>query len=1445
MGLFGKVYGGTVKNLTVANFSSDGEITTTGVIAAYADSSSESAATFENISIVNCNPRVYNIGNGGIVGCAGWYSRNEDLSATDTPVTFRNITVDQTNKISALWGTYDVSCGGILGQYYPDSACGLKFENCHIAAIIDVNNDVCANYQYYWYRYSGMLMGTVRANKTEGGYTVADTTGIEVTGCTYTYGSWNEYWYCELVKNSSASYTHDYQFGRLTNIDALTEISSDGGKTWLKEGNFALVSDDRKSVECYHIFKNSEGQLYRHFHDQPDESNPSVYEDFDLDGNGQLDDLKEDRQRYYLPFGQVLNGLGYGVKPTYEMEGFELVEDGTVISGEKFVQKADAVLTYIPGERIYLKDLIGLNVDRSKLSQSSLYAAVSPVAENGVVSATYSRDVENWENNYITFSNDSVDAAKLVITDYFYCTPTVIYLNPVTAAPKFEAKNVERDAYTTITLGELFDLKAGATISANVTATVTDPNGAETTVTGTSADWATQSINLTKDGQWKVVIIEKDASCEATETTFTVNKADKFDKKFNKDFLYRVGNENEFNIGYIFGEAETAVALNSANVQVDITKVDGDVTWTVAPNTTTWTSGKLKFTGTGVVKVTISAEAANDEVLMLEVINAKNLTSAEGATGTEKQRKSVVLIKDVNTATYCSYTYANVYGNGFTYSLNGAPTTYRSQQGHGILIAKNALFDNVVIVGDIYNSYGAYTNQNYYNVAIDCAEGNSVIRNCYIANCAAPGRTRAGSVTIENTTLYGGTVANWILDSGTTMLNNVTTANFDDGRKLVGMGIVFHPDATEYSKLIISGTLKQYNFMSEAKVPDDTYAKEVHTKMFSSTCSKYHFGSSPNRYANAGIVAMTDKVTFSNITDEANTGYSLTTGVQLGDKVGFVYSQPNTLGTVDNGYNFDTDLHVASSYGIVEPDYDFDYTEKNYQAKEEGKNDYCYEEGGVVYISMDEGDTFNWDTSILTAEKVGNPLAYTVSMNGTDYTGKSIAFNTADDYTVTYSYTDPYNYTLDANGNITTYSARYEKTVQISVAVIEATTKHAVFTFGSNNTASTTVTVGTQTYVMPNVSGTSNSFGSTTVNGQTIYYPIVEIIMSDGKTTHSAGWNAYFPVFSGVVTITDYKDEGRSDETVVYNGTTTSMPTNLSVNGTPSQLFKYQSKSNAGESPVVKNNKLVYSSASIEADREEYNLLVSYLYKDNANTTFCYYVGYHAPAQKYSPGCFTPDTLVTLADGTQKRVDALSFDDKILAWDFFSGGYAEQNISILVNHGEDLYRVANLQFSDGSVLRLIADHGVFDYDLNKFVYITVDNMADYVGHRFVQYNADGGYNVVTLENAFETEEYTSAWSITSAGTSNAFASGLLTVAPPEDFYNWIEMDGKLHYDVEQFQKDVETYGLYTYDVFADYVTYDQFVDWNGAYLKIAVEKGYFTFEYILELIELYKGWMPQ
>jgi len=223
--------------------------------------------------------------------------------------------------------------------------------------------------------------------------------------------------------------------------------------------------------------------------------------------------------------------------------------------------------------------------------------------------------------------------------------------------------------------------------------------------------------------------------------------------------------------------------------------------------------------------------------------------------------------------------------------------------------------------------------------------------------------------------------------------------------------------------------------------------------------------------------------------------------------------------------------------------------------------------------------------------------------------------------------------------------------------------------------------------------------------------------------------------------------------------------------------------------------------------------------------------------------CFAKGTMITLANGTKKAIENVTATDTILVWDFFDGKLSTQNIALLVDHGETDYVVTTLNFSDGTVLRLIADHGLFDYDQNKFVYITSENYNDYIGHKFVAENGSGDIKTVTLVSGSAQVEKTNAYSITSAKTSNAFAAGLLTVAPPEEFYNWIKMGDTMKYDTEQFYNDLNKYGTYSYSDFSKYVSYEQYMNFNGAYLKIAVEKGCFGFERIIELINEYKNFM--
>ena len=447
-GLFGYLEGATVKNLTVENFSSDGEFTPTGTIAAYACNS-----TVENITIVNCNPRVYNTGNGGIIGIAG----NSDDPENYT-VTLKDITVDQTNKITALWGSWDVACGGLIGMFR--GAGKVYMENCHVAAQIDVYNDVCGNYQYYWYRYAGMMIGTNKNMITDAnGYTVPETKNFTTKNCSVYIGDWNNYYYCELVANSLASYTHDHQFSRLTIIDNISEIAdvTDNGQVtaWKTTGSFLIITKNDGSEfigECYHIFKDSEGKLYRHLHDVADATNPEVTEVV----NGKTV-LKEDNQIVFLPFNQICTGYGWGVKHIPVMEydknadsgeegngfaGVIINSRGSQDSVQKFKPLSETSGNYVrhyPSgtTTIYLSDLFApfTAEEAADVKFGQIVVSVAPSPDSlGYVKVVKSdiKTSTDWLKS--SFTIQGTGTFYVTISDYYFCKPTtvVVVIDPAT-----------------------------------------------------------------------------------------------------------------------------------------------------------------------------------------------------------------------------------------------------------------------------------------------------------------------------------------------------------------------------------------------------------------------------------------------------------------------------------------------------------------------------------------------------------------------------------------------------------------------------------------------------------------------------------------------------------------------------------------------------------------------------------------------------------------------------------------------------------------------------------------------------------------------------------------------------------------------------------------------------------------------------------------------------
>ena len=229
----------------------------------------------------------------------------------------------------------------------------------------------------------------------------------------------------------------------------------------------------------------------------------------------------------------------------------------------------------------------------------------------------------------------------------------------------------------------------------------------------------------------------------------------------------------------------------------------------------------------------------------------------------------------------------------------------------------------------------------------------------------------------------------------------------------------------------------------------------------------------------------------------------------------------------------------------------------------------------------------------------------------------------------------------------------------------------------------------------------------------------------------------------------------------------------------------------------------------------------------------------HGAPTDVGNGCFANGTMIMMGDGTVKSIENITFGDAIMTWNFFEGRYEVQNLAFVIDHGENLYETTALEFSDGTSLSIIDEHGLFDYDLNEFVYLNSKNYGGYIGHEFVK-NGQGTNSLVKLVKGSVKTIMTHAYSITSEHNYNSVANRLLTAPPPGEFYNWIEMGEKMMYDSEKFFKDVKTYGLYEYSKFEPYgISYEIYEAFNGKYLRIPVEKGIFTFEYIIDLFNLY------
>ena len=222
--------------------------------------------------------------------------------------------------------------------------------------------------------------------------------------------------------------------------------------------------------------------------------------------------------------------------------------------------------------------------------------------------------------------------------------------------------------------------------------------------------------------------------------------------------------------------------------------------------------------------------------------------------------------------------------------------------------------------------------------------------------------------------------------------------------------------------------------------------------------------------------------------------------------------------------------------------------------------------------------------------------------------------------------------------------------------------------------------------------------------------------------------------------------------------------------------------------------------------------------------------------------CITKGSKITLYDGTQKNIEDINSDDILLVFNHITGKFEGAPASYVIhkNSEEQLYRVIKLKFSNAKEVHIVEEHGFYDIDLKKYVYITEDNVDDFIGHSFATTDDIKNMTTTTLVGYEIVEEVTSIYSPITYSYLNCFVDGILTITNFSDgLINMFEFGDDMCYDAEKMQADIEKYGLYTYEDFAEYATLEQFNAFNGKYLKVSVEKGLITYDELINLLKTF------
>jgi hypothetical protein len=148
--------------------------------------------------------------------------------------------------------------------------------------------------------------------------------------------------------------------------------------------------------------------------------------------------------------------------------------------------------------------------------------------------------------------------------------------------------------------------------------------------------------------------------------------------------------------------------------------------------------------------------------------------------------------------------------------------------------------------------------------------------------------------------------------------------------------------------------------------------------------------------------------------------------------------------------------------------------------------------------------------------------------------------------------------------------------------------------------------------------------------------------------------------------------------------------------------------------------------------------------------------------------CLAEGTLITLADGNTKKIEDINYSDMLSVWNFDEGNF-DSALPLWIKKAEVTNRFNLLEFSDGSSLKTINQHRIFNKEMSAFTYPMTEDTP--IGT--TTFNVAG--EEVTLIGKRVVNEKINYYNVITRHHMNLFANGILTSCRYNNIYPIVGM----------------------------------------------------------------------